>query len=144
MECIYSIKSSEAIKEALREQFWGGFCGEEETSATIAEYYKKRHYLIDTHTAVAANVLEQYRKETGDDTVTVFASTASPFKFCDHVLSAIGETPEGEGVGLLHQLNKATGEVIPERLAALEKKERRFNQTAEKAGMDSAVMSFLK
>ncbi len=135
---------SEAIKEALREQFWGGFCGEEETSATIAEYYKKRHYLIDTHTAVAANVLEQYRKETGDDTVTVFASTASPFKFCDHVLSAIGETPEGEGVGLLHQLNKATGEVIPERLAALEKKERRFNQTAEKAGMDSAVMSFLK
>ena len=71
---------SDAIKAALADQFWGGFCGEAGTSAAIAKYYKENGYLIDTHTAVAASVMEQYRKATGDKTVTVFVSTASPYK----------------------------------------------------------------
>ena len=50
---------SDAIKAALADQFWGGFCGEAGTSAAIAKYYKENGYLIDTHTAVAANVMEQ-------------------------------------------------------------------------------------
>ena len=135
---------SAAIKQALTEQFWAGFCDEEGTTATIAKYYKDYGYLIDTHTAVAAGVLEQYRAATGDKTVTVFASTASPYKFCDHVLSAIGETPEGGGVELLDQLNAVTGVAVPRRLAALKGKARRFDLTAEKAGMDDVVLDFLK
>ena len=135
---------SGAVKAALAEQFWGGFCDEEGTSATIAKYYKEYGYLIDTHTAVAANVLEQYRAATGDRTVTVFASTASPYKFCDHVLRAIGEEPKGDGVALLDQLNARTGVAVPRRLAALKGKRRRFDLTAEKAGMDDVVLDFLK
>ena len=38
--------------------------------------------------------MEQYRAETGDGTVTVFVSTASPYKFCASVLPAIGEEPQ--------------------------------------------------
>ena len=135
---------SKTIKAALREQFWGGFCDEAGTTATIARYYKEHGYLIDTHTAVAAGVLEQYRKETGDQTLTVFASTASPYKFCDHVLRAIGETPEGDGVELLEQLNAVSGVAIPKRLAALKGKKRRFDLTCEKPGMDGVVLDFLK
>ena len=131
------------IKAALKEEFWGGFCGEEETTAAIAENYKKG-YLIDTHTAVAASVMEQYRRETGDQTVTVFVSTASPYKFCNHVLTAIGEAPAGDGVELLDQLNAATGVTVPRRLAALKGKQRRFDLTCEKAGMDDVVLEFLK
>ena len=131
------------IKAALKEEFWGGFCGEEETTAAIAENYKKG-YLIDTHTAVAASVMEQYRRETGDQTVTVFVSTASPYKFCNHVLIAIGEAPAGDGVELLDQLNAATGVTVPRRLAALKGKQRRFDLTCEKAGMDDVVLEFLK
>ncbi len=59
---------SDAIKAALKEQYWGGFCGEEDTAATIGHYYQDYGYLIDTHTAVAANVMEQYRAATGDKT----------------------------------------------------------------------------
>lgn len=132
------------IKAAVQEIFWAGSCGEEDTTATIARYYKEYGYLIDTHTAVAANVLEQYRRETGDKTLTVFASTASPYKFCDHVLRAIGEPPRGSGVGLLDQLHAATGVEIPSRLAALKGKARRFDQTVEKAGMDGVVQAFLQ
>ena len=135
---------SGAIKAKLKDLFWGGFCGEEDTAAAIARYYKDYGYLIDTHTAVAADVLAQYRRETGDETVTVFASTASPYKFCDHVLAAIGETPKGEGVDLLDQLHEVSGTAVPRRLAALRGKERRFDLTAEKAEMDGVVTAFLK
>ena len=69
---------SDAIKAALADQFWGGFCGEAGTSAAIAKYYKENGYLIDTHTAVAASVMEQYRKATGDKTVTVFVPPPPP------------------------------------------------------------------
>ena len=135
---------SDAIKTALKEQYWGGFCGEEETAATIGRYYQDYGYLIDTHTAVAANVMEQYRAATGDKTVTVFASTASPYKFCDHVLAAIGQTPAGEGLELLDQLHDVTGTPVPRRLAALKGKARRFDLACEKAAMDSVVLDFLK
>ena len=134
---------SDGLKAALKEQYWGGFCDEAGTSAAIADYYKKG-YLMDTHTAVAASVMDQYRRETGDRTPTVFVSTASPYKFCDHVLAAIGETPAGDGVELLEQLHGVTGVPVPRRLAALKGKRRRFDLTAEKAGMDGVVLDFLK
>ena len=131
------------VKAALKEQFWGGFCDEAGTAAATGSYYKKG-YLMDTHTAVAASVMEQYRRETGDETATVFVSTASPYKFCNHVLTAIGETPAGDGVELLDQLNAVTGVPVPRRLAALKDKARRFDRTCEKPGMDDVVLEFLR
>ena len=41
------------------------------------------------HTSVAATVYDKYRKETGDTTKTVIASTASPYKFTRSVMNAI-------------------------------------------------------
>ena len=135
---------SDKIKAALKEQYWGGFCDEAGTAAAIADFYKNKGYLIDTHTAVAASVMEQYRKATGDKTVTVFVSTASPYKFCNHVLAAIGETPMGDGVELLDQLHAVSGVAVPRRLAALKGKARRFDLTCEKPGMDAVVLDFLR
>jgi hypothetical protein len=126
---------SDAIKKALAEQYWGGFCDEAGTTAAIAKYYKDCGYLIDTHTAVAASVMEQYRAASGDKTPTVFVSTASPYKFCDSVLTAIGQTPAGDGVELLDQLHDVTGTAVPRRLAALRGKARRFDLTCEKPGI---------
>ena len=45
--------------------------------------------MIDTHTAVAADVYRKYRKENKDERKTVIASTASPFKFTRSVMKAI-------------------------------------------------------
>ena len=135
---------SDAIRAALKEQYWGGFCDEAGTSAAIAKYYRDYGYLIDTHTAVAANVMEQYRAASGDKTATVFVSTASPYKFCDSVLTAIGDKPAGDGVELLDQLHDKTGVAVPRRLAALKGKARRFDLTCEKPGMDAVVLDFLK
>ena len=76
--------------------------------------------------------------------MTVFVSTASPYKFCDHVLASIGEQPEGDGVELLDQLNRVSGVTIPRRLAELKGKARRFDQNCEKTGMEEVVLGFLK
>ena len=135
---------SEQIKAALAEQYWGGYCDEVQTAQTIAKCKETYDYLIDTHTAVAMNVMEQYRAETGDETLTVFVSTASPYKFCNHVLSAIGEEPEADGVELLDQLHAVSGVAVPRRLAALKGKERRFDLTAGKQEMEQVVLNFLQ
>ena len=135
---------SDAIKSQLTEQYWGGFCDEEGTAATIADYYANKGYLIDTHTAVAVNVMEQYRAATGDETVTVFVSTASPYKFCDHVLTSVGHQPVGDGVDLLDQLHEVSGVTVPRRLAELRGKKRRFDLDCQKLEMENVVLDFLK
>ena len=83
---------TDAVKAKLTEQFYGGFCDDAETKATIAELYQKYGYTCDTHTAVAVKVYEDYRKETGDTTKTLIASTASPFKFSASVLDALAKS----------------------------------------------------
>ncbi|WP_409968671.1 threonine synthase [Bengtsoniella intestinalis] len=135
---------SDGILASLKDQYWGGYCDEDGTFTTIADYYKNRGYLIDTHTAVAVNVMEQYRKATNDETITVFVSTASPYKFGDNVLSALGETPETDSMALIDQMYALTGVAVPARLAALRGKERRFDLSVEKAEMDNVVHNFLQ
>ena len=135
---------SDAIKAELTAQYWGGCCGEEECLATVSAYWKNHGYLIDTHTAVAVNVMEQYRAASGDDTVTVVVSTASPYKFGDSVLAAIGEKPVENSLDRLDQMHALTGVEIPRRLAALRGKERRFDQVSEKMAMEDVVLEFLK
>lgn len=131
------------MKRRLQEVFYGGFCGEEETASTIAMLHRYG-YLIDTHTAVAAKVLTDYRKETGDRTPAVFVSTASPYKFCDSVLTAIGQTPVADSVERIAQMEKLTGVAAPARLAALKGKKPRFDAVTEKEDMEARVLEFLQ
>ena len=67
---------SDNIKAKLDDAFWGGCCSEEETEETIRRYWQDHNYLIDPHTAVAAEVLAQYRVASGDETPAVVVSTA--------------------------------------------------------------------
>ncbi len=135
---------SDMIKERLQMLFYGGFCSEEDTAAAIAAMYKDHGYLIDTHTAVAAKVLSDYRRESGDDTPAIFVSTASPYKFCDSVLTAVGETPAANSLDRIEQLRQVTGVTPPSRLAALKGKEIRFSEVTERTGMESVVRAFLQ
>ena len=127
----------------LQGLFYGGCCGEEDTSATIAALWQDG-YLVDTHTAVAAKVLADYRRETGDERPAVFASTASPYKFCDSVLAAIGEEPVSDSVDRIAQLQEVSGVPAPSRLAALKGKTPRFDGVADREEMEQVVLDFLK
>ncbi len=131
------------VKDKLQKRFKGYFCDDRETQRVIRSMYDKHGYLIDTHTAVAFSALEQYRRETGDDTTAVVASTASPFKFCASVLEALGETAPAHGLDALDQLSAKTGLPAPAPLAGLRDKQVRFTQVVEKDRMVDAVRSLL-
>ena len=134
---------SERVFEKLQKRFKGYFCGDEETLRTIGRVYDQHGYLIDTHTAVAFSALEQYRAETGDETPVIVASTASPFKFCDSVLTALGETRIASGLDALDQLSQRTGQPVPAPLASLRDKQVRFTQVVDKENMADAVWTVL-
>ena len=131
------------VKDKLQKRFKGYFCDDRETQRMIRSMYDNHGYLIDTHTAVAFSALEQYRRETGDDTTAVVASTASPFKFCASVLEALGETAPAHGLDALDQLSAKTGLPAPAPLAGLRDKQIRFTQVVEKDRMVDAVRSLL-
>ena len=133
-----------AIRKQLGSLFAAGFCDDGETQRTIGRMWKEHRYLIDTHTAVAFHVLEQYRRETGDLTPAVVASTASPFKFCDSVLGALGVTELAEGTGVLDQLSALTGVPVPAPLAGLKDKPVRFRVSVTRDHMVDQVLGMLR
>lgn len=135
---------SERVKEKIQRLFVGYCCDDTVTQKVISTIYRSFDYLIDPHTAVGFSALTQYREETGDMTPTVVASTASPFKFCDNVLGALGETSLRDGLDILDQLSEKTGQPVPAPLAGLRGKQPRFQRTEEKEHMVDAVLDMLK
>lgn len=96
----------------IRALFSAGWLSEDEVVSTIRTFYHDRHYLADTHTAVALGVYERYRQETSDATPTVVLSTASPYKFPAAVCKAVTGRDVPEEIAtevLLH----ATGLPVP-------------------------------
>lgn len=120
------------MQEALAELYDAGCCDDAETADTIRRLYENEKYLCDTHTAVAVKVYEDYRDRTGDETPTLIASTASPFKFCKSVVEALGGSVEREDVSQLDALYQMTGVEPPAPLAALQGKQPRFDRVVEK------------
>ncbi|SBW04727.1 Threonine synthase [uncultured Eubacteriales bacterium] len=132
------------IKAKLQKLFVAGCCDDAQTQKAIDLVWKEHNYLIDPHTAVAFDVLERYRGETGDETPAIVVSTASPFKFCDSVLGALGVTELAEGTDLLDQLARETGVPAPAPLASLKDKKPRFGTTVAKDQMADQVLEMLK
>lgn len=104
----------EAIGARIQDLFAAGWCDDEETAAAIAETYQKHGYLCDTHTAVAVHVYNEYRRETGDTTPTVIASTANPYKFSASVLDALhGGAAAMDEFDKVEALERLTGCEVP-------------------------------
>ena len=141
----YSVNAE--VKKKIDKIFWAGCCDDYFTKERIFKINNDYGYTVDTHTAVAIDVYNQYINETGDNTKTVIASTASPFKFNQSVLSALGKDSEIEDMNdfaLLDMLSDMTGDCIPAGLKNLKNSEIRFNNVIDKDDMISEVMNFLK
>ena len=134
---------SDDVKKVLFEEFSAGCCSDEETKATIKKIYDKYSYTCDTHTAVAVKVYEDYKAATGDQTKTIIASTASPYKFSGSVLSALGENTEASEFELVDKLAEVSGLAVPASLAALKDKDVRFTKVIDKTEMKDYVFSAL-
>mgnify|MGYP000750743886 CR=1 FL=1 len=136
---------SDDVKAVINEKFYGGFCDDKNTEATIHEMFEQDKYLCDTHTAVAINVYKQYVEETGDKTPSVIASTASPYKFSKAVLEAVepnATLPETE-FDMVDELYKVSGAEVPAPLANLKNKTARFSDVTEVNDMENYVLGAL-
>ena len=128
----------------IKESFSGYYTDEEQTAATIRDTYEHYGYLADPHTAVAIHAAEQYIKESGDCIPMVVDSTASPYKFANHVDRAVTGKEADSDLAALEQLSAATGTEIPYPLAGLASRRVRFESTIEKADMADAVRAYVK
>ncbi len=134
---------SQEVKDQIKELFWAGCCDDEGTKQTIGDTFRKDHYLCDTHTAVAVNVYRQYKEATGDETKTVIASTASPYKFASSVLGAITDNIPEDEYAQIDELNRISGLPVPKALAELKNKPVRFTGSIEKSEMEETVLKLL-
>ena len=134
---------TDEMKENLKD-FYGNYATEKETAAFIKELYEKTGYIIDTHTAVAADVYKKYREETADNTPSVIASTASPFKFTRSVMNAIDEKYDSMGdFELVDELSKIGKVKVPAAIEEIRNAETRDNTVCEVGKMKDTVRIFL-
>ncbi len=131
------------VKAKLKD-FYGNYASEKETAEKINDLYKKTGYIIDTHTAVAAKVYDKYKAETQDETKTVIASTASPYKFTRSVLTSIDAKYDAlSDFGLCDELSKLGNVKIPNAIEEIRNAEVRHNTVCETNEMKNVVVSFL-
>lgn len=126
--------------------FVGGFADEAGVTKTIQEVYDRTDNVIDTHTAVGFNIYNRYHQRSGDETKTVFASTASPFKFSPAVMDALRGEKFSEGKSIeevISELSDESGLPIPEAIKDLSSKPVLHTDVIEKEDMEQKVRSIL-
>lgn len=130
--------------QAGLQDFFGGYASEKDTLAVIKRIYDKCGYVIDTHTAVAASVYEQYKAATGDTTKTVIASTASPYKFTRSVMEAIApEKSKEEDFALVDALEALSNVTVPAAVAEIRTADILHKTVCEVSDMCREVKGFL-
>lgn len=138
-----SYQITDDMKAQLKD-FYGNYASEEETAGRIKELYEDTGYVIDTHTAVASAVYEKYKEETHDETKTVIASTASPFKFTRSVMNAINDkynsVPDFE---LVDELSKIAGVDVPGAIEEIRTAPVIHNTVCDKSEMKKTVKDIL-
>lgn len=135
---------TELMREGLKD-FYGGYATEEETAATIRRIYESCGYVLDPHTAVAASVYAKYMRETGDRTVTVIASTASPFKFTRSVMNAIDEKYQSmTDFELVDELSGIANVKVPAAIEEIRNAPVLHSNVCEVCEMAGMVKKFLK
>lgn len=124
--------------------FYGGYADDAMTKEIIKKVYDEEGYLMDTHTAVAYSVYEQYVKDTKDETPTVIVSTASPYKFTSSVMTAVSDEYEGiDDFTLLNEMKKLEKGYMPKAMDGIAEREVKHKNVCEVNEMPQMVRKFL-
>jgi threonine synthase len=130
----------------IKNIFWADWVDDKGTVEMIADVFKEYKYVTDPHTAVAWQVGNRYRQQTGDVTPQIIVSTASPFKFNESVLAAITDsdnTSEKDEFAMLYELSNISGWSVPPALAALEKASVHHHIVCNKEEMSIVIKQIL-
>lgn len=134
---------TDAMRENLKD-FYGGYADDEKTKAYIKKVFEEEGYLMDTHTAVAYAVYDEYLKATQDHTPTVIVSTASPYKFTHSVMTAVDAKYDGIGdFELLDKMQELTKGTMPKAMQGIENRPILHKTVCEVKEMKQVVDNFL-
>lgn len=135
------------ITDSMRDQlseFYGAEASEHEVKETIAAIFSEHDYLIDTHTGVATVAYQKYLAQEKDSTPTVIVSTASPYKFPQHVMAAFKEiSSETSDFSTVQQLNTLSKVPIPASVTELFTAPILHDTVIESADMEETVKAIL-
>ena len=124
--------------------FKAGYATEEENGAEIKRLFDAAGYMIDTHTGVASAVYRKYQAETGDDTPTVIASTASPYKFSHSVMEAVfGEQGDKDEFAIIDELCTVTKVAVPQAVEEIRNAQIRHKKECDVDAMKETVAEIL-
>ncbi|MDE6372713.1 MAG: threonine synthase, partial [Clostridia bacterium] len=138
----YSVSKQEL--EELNKIFEVGYATEDDTAEVIANCFDVYDYLMDTHTAVAMSVYDDYFENSSDETPTVIVSTANAYKFPCDVYDALAEDYIEDAQKATKKLHSYTGEEVPEPLAELDKKPVRFTKVIAKQDIEKEILEYIK
>lgn len=126
------------------QDFVGGYATEEQVAQTIHDTYASVGYVMDTHTAVATTVYEEYTKHEEILPKAVIASTASPYKFGRSVMTAIDKKYEEMGeFALLDCLHDISQMEVPKAIEDIRNAEILHHRECEIDEMCNTVKSIL-
>ncbi|BDB01552.1 threonine synthase [Clostridium botulinum] len=134
---------TEEMKKRL-DILYGDFADEDDTLKAIEKVYENSDYLIDTHTAVAYDVYKKYKNKTGDNSATIIASTASPFKFPKSINEVLNMGHKNASdFELVNLFSDKLNLKLPKGLEGLEEKEICHKVTSKKDEMKKVIENFL-
>lgn len=142
-----SENGSYGITDQMKAQladFYGNYADEKETAKRIKDLYESTGYILDTHTAVASAVYKKYVEDTDDKTMTIIASTASPFKFTRSVMNAIDTKYNAmSDFDLVDELSKIGNVAVPNAIEEIRSAPILHENVCDKTEMKAIVKRFL-
>ena len=132
--------------DIISKDFWAASCDDKTTGKQIKQTYCETGYVLDPHTAVGANVLEQYRNNEKDQTVAVLLSTASPYKFPEDVVNSIIDNfddTKKESMDFVRKLSEISKTSIPLSVEQLFNMPILHTTVCEKEEMENTVLKLL-
>ena len=131
------------VRDGLDALFSAGYADEDEICAAIGDLYNSEGYLMDTHTAVGYKVWKDYSVNEEDQTPTLIASTASPYKFAATIADSIGIGQGEDQFDTIDRLMIATGYPVPEGLKNLRERKIIHTESIKREDMKQRVMQLL-
>ena len=124
--------------------FLGEFADEDQTKAEIDRVYQEYDYLMDPHTGVASASLQKLKAKDALNGPSVVVSTASPYKFPQAVLTAIGQDVENATDDeLVANIKSAGNRDYPNAIKEIQTAEVRHNRVSTVADMKETVVGIL-
>lgn len=137
-------KYSVPIEMLEKSDIIGGFANEDDTKMAIDCFFDSYDYPLDTHTAVAMTVYNNYVAGSGDNTPTVIISTASPYKFPVDVYNALSHENVEKANEAAKRLQALSGRAIPPQIAGLAYKPVLHDMVVDIDKISEAVFGFVE